>query len=98
MSRMPRAFRGAEGAAMSSLLLQEMRDRSDSSRAHGPTDQLSRVPPRSASGEQQPRKVESVCVCGLPVYQVRLDWLPLPCIALHCHSSIPISLLIRPNH
>ena len=62
MSRMPRAFRGAEGAAMSSLLLQEMRDRYDSSRAHGPTDQLSRVPPRSASGEQQPRKVD-LCAC-----------------------------------
>ena len=59
MPRMPRAFRGAEGAAVSSLLLQEMRGRSDKSHAQGPTDQLSRVPPKCASGGQRPRKVSS---------------------------------------
>ena len=44
---------------MSPLLLQEMRGRSDKSRALGPTDQLSRVPPKCASDGQRPRKVSS---------------------------------------
>ena len=62
MSRMPRAFRRAEGAAVSSLLLQEMRGRSDRTRGQGgSTDELSGVPSRRASGGQRPRKVRPVC-------------------------------------